>query len=60
MDPTSAARDEDFDRCDEAGQGMVEYAFIIALIAIVVVLAVQLLGHTTYNLYSNVSNGLPH
>lgn len=60
MDPTSAACDEDFDRPDEAGQGMVEYAFIIALIAIVVVLAVQLLGHTTYALYSNVSNGLPH
>jgi pilus assembly protein Flp/PilA len=42
---------------EEDGQGMVEYAFIIMFIAIVVLLAVQVLGHVTNNLYSNISNG---
>jgi pilus assembly protein Flp/PilA len=45
-------------RQDEKGQGMVEYAFILVLIAIVVLIALQVLGHTTQNLYSNISNGL--
>lgn len=56
MDPRTVILRE---RDDEAGQGLVEYSFIIALIAIVVVLAVQLLGHTTAGLYSNVSNSFP-
>ena len=42
----------------EEGQGMVEYAFILVLIAVVVIIALQVLGHTTQNLYSNISNGL--
>jgi Flp pilus assembly pilin Flp len=42
----------------EAGQGMVEYAFIIVLIAIAVLVGLQVLGHATNNLYSNISNGL--
>ena len=42
---------------DEAGQGMVEYGLIIMLIAIILVIALQLLGHQTNNLFSNVSNG---
>jgi len=42
---------------DEAGQGMVEYGLIVMLIAIVLILAVQFLGHQTNNLFSNVSNG---
>jgi Flp pilus assembly pilin Flp len=45
-------------REDEAGQGMVEYAFIIVLIAIAAIVALQVLGHTTNNLFSNISNGL--
>jgi pilus assembly protein Flp/PilA len=45
-------------RRDERGQGMVEYAFILLLVAIVVLVAVALLGHTTSNLYSNISSGL--
>ena len=45
-------------RRDQAGQGMVEYAFIIVLIAIAVLVALQVLGHATNNLYSNISNGL--
>ncbi len=45
-------------RPGERGQGMVEYAFILLLVAIVVLISVALLGHTTGNLYSNVSTGL--
>jgi pilus assembly protein Flp/PilA len=45
-------------RRDERGQGMVEYAFILILVAIVVLVSVMVLGKTTSNLYSNVSSGL--
>jgi len=45
-------------RRGERGQGMVEYAFILILVAIVVLVALQVLGHTTNNLYSNIANGL--
>ena len=41
----------------ERGQGMVEYAFIIALIVLVLILIVTVLGTQTKNLYSNISNG---
>ena len=43
---------------DEAGQGMVEYAVILMLIAIVVIIIVQVLGAQVSNVFSNVSNGL--
>jgi Flp pilus assembly pilin Flp len=46
------------DRSDERGQGMVEYAFILILIAMAVLVAVQVLGHSTNTLFSNISNGL--
>ena len=42
----------------ERGQSLVEYAFILILVAILLILAVQVLGHQTTQLYSNVSNGL--
>ena len=42
----------------QAGQGMVEYAFILVLIAMAVIVALQVLGHATNNLFSNVANGL--
>ena len=64
MDSTERAADatpqptEEEARESERGQGMVEYAFIITLIAVVVLIALQVLGHTTQNLYSNISNGL--
>jgi Flp pilus assembly pilin Flp len=45
-------------RRDEDGQGMVEYVFIVVLIAIAVLIALQVLGHSTNNLFSNISNGL--
>jgi pilus assembly protein Flp/PilA len=46
------------ERSDERGQGMVEYAFILVLIAMVVLIALQVLGHSTNTLFSNISNGL--
>ncbi len=50
--PTSRRRD------DERGQGMVEYALIIILVAIFVIVVVGVVGHQTNNVFSNVSNGL--
>lgn len=45
-------------RDDEDGQGMVEYALILVLIAIVVIAVLNLLGKRVSNLYSNISSGL--
>ena len=45
-------------RDDESGQGMVEYALILMLIAVVVVLVLGVIGHQTENVFSNVSHGL--
>jgi len=45
-------------RTREDGQGLVEYALILMLIAIVVVVVVSTLGHTVNNVFSNVSGGL--
>lgn len=44
----------------ERGQGMVEYAFILVFVALVVIVAVTLLGHQVNNAFSNISNGLSH
>jgi pilus assembly protein Flp/PilA len=43
---------------DERGQGLVEYALILVLIAIVVIVILQVVGQQTNNVFSNVSNGL--
>jgi Flp pilus assembly pilin Flp len=51
-------QDEQRQRRGERGQGLVEYAFILILIAIAALVALQVLGRTTGNLYSNISNGL--
>jgi pilus assembly protein Flp/PilA len=40
------------------GQGMVEYALILVLIAIVVILILSTVGKQVKNVFSNVSNGL--
>jgi Flp pilus assembly pilin Flp len=45
-------------RRGERGQGMVEYSFVLLLVAIVVLISVAVLGHQTSNLFSNVSTGL--
>jgi Flp pilus assembly pilin Flp len=44
----------------QEGQGLVEYAFILVLIALVCLLIVLVLGRQTTNLFSNISSGLPH
>ena len=42
----------------ESGQGMVEYALILVLVAIVVIVILSTLGKTVNNVFSNISNGL--
>jgi pilus assembly protein Flp/PilA len=42
----------------EDGQGMVEYALILVLIAIVVIVILTTLGKQVNNVFSNISNGL--
>jgi pilus assembly protein Flp/PilA len=43
---------------DEEGQGMVEYALILVLIAIVVIVILSTVGKRVNNVFSNISNGL--
>ena len=43
---------------DEEGQGLVEYALILALIAILVIVALQFLQPTISNTLNTVSNAL--
>jgi len=45
-------------RENEEGQGMVEYALILVLISIVVIVILSTLGKTVNNVFSNVSHGL--
>ena len=42
----------------EKGQGLVEYALIIVLVAIVVIAALTLLGPVIGNVFSNIANEL--
>ncbi len=42
----------------EGGQGMVEYALILVLISIVVIVILQVVGKQVNNVFSNISNGL--
>lgn len=43
---------------EEKGQGLTEYAIILALVAVVVVAILVVLGPQVANLYSRVTNGL--
>jgi len=43
---------------DEAGQSMIEYGLLAALIAIVVIAAVTLLGGNLRNVFNNIANSL--
>jgi pilus assembly protein Flp/PilA len=43
---------------DERGQGMVEYALILVLIALVVIVILTTVGHQVNNVFSNISHGL--
>jgi pilus assembly protein Flp/PilA len=56
--PPGAPQDEQL-REPESGQGMIEYALIIILVAIGALIALQVLGHATNNLYSNITHSLP-
>ena len=42
----------------EEGQGLVEYALILVLIAIVVIVILGLLGDQISNIFSQISSGL--
>lgn len=45
-------------RSGSPGQGMVEYSLILVLVAIVVLVIFNVLGHRVSDLYSNISNGI--
>jgi pilus assembly protein Flp/PilA len=42
----------------EKGQGLVEYALILVLVAIVVIVILAILGPTIGNVFSNIVNAL--
>ena len=42
----------------EKGQGLVEYAIILALIAIVVIAVMSILGGRVQNVFNSISNSL--
>ena len=44
---------------DEKGQGLVEYAIIIAFVAIVVIAVVRLFGPQVGNTFSLINSSLP-
>ena len=43
---------------DESGQGLVEYALIVTLVAIIAIASLQLLGHKVSNVLSNAAAAL--
>jgi len=43
----------------ERGQGLVEYAIILSLVALVVIGVVRLLGPRIGNTFSGISNSMP-
>lgn len=40
-------------KCDERGQGLTEYAFILSLVILVVIVVVYLFGVSVEDLYDN-------
>lgn len=44
---------------EEKGQGLVEYAIILALVAIVVIAVMRLMGPKLGNTYSLISSSVP-
>ena len=43
---------------EEQGQGLIEYALIITLVTLIVIIMVSLLGPAIRNAYSNIIEGL--
>ncbi len=44
---------------EERGQGLVEYALILAFIALVVIVIIGVFGGSVANYYSRVTNSMP-
>jgi pilus assembly protein Flp/PilA len=42
----------------QSGQGMVEYAVVLVLVAVVVLLILGVVGKQTSNVFSNIGHGL--
>ena len=58
---TGIARARGFDPGEsEAGQSMVEYAFIISLVAIILIVVVIILGNQTFNMWRDIQTTFPH
>lgn len=49
-----------FNRSDEKGQGLVEYALILVLVAIVVIAILRILGPAVGEVFSEVAGALGH
>jgi len=45
---------------EEKGQGLVEYAIILALVAIVVIAVMRVLGPRVGNIFSTVNSEIPN
>lgn len=43
----------------EKGQGLIEYAIILSLVALLVIAVLWLLGPTVANSYSSISSSMP-
>ena len=43
----------------EKGQGLIEYAIILSLVALLVIVVVKMLGPDIGDTYSTISNSLP-
>ena len=48
-----------FFAAEERGQGLVEYAIILALVAIIVIAVMRLMGPKVGNTYSQISSSIP-
>ncbi len=46
-------------RPHEEGQGLVEYALILILVAVVVIVALTVLGPTIGDIFSRINDGFP-
>jgi pilus assembly protein Flp/PilA len=44
----------------EKGQGLVEYAIILAFVALVVIVVVRLIGPRVGNTFSSINNSIPN
>lgn len=45
-------------RNQDAGQGLVEYALILVMVAVIIIAILALLGPQIANIFSRVTNGL--